>query len=148
MDFCWSLMLFRAGLSFFPFQIASCFVLGFSPPPCYNDCHDFANDFSVLSLLFELYDLFEWKHLGILSRPLTQFLWTPLLITSHFFQDVISSTCRFFQTWPDTDTALNVRTFHPSSWAWSSQAYWMKKLLSGMPHTISPVLCPSPLHST
>lgn len=125
---------------------------GFLPAPVIQMmlwlCQQFLCAFwTVFSLLFELYDFFLCGNTQLSWVDLfTQFLWMPLLITSHFSQNVISTTCTFFQT--DTDTALNVRTSHPSSWAWNSQTYWMKKLLSGMPHTILPVLCPSPLHST
>lgn len=83
----------------------------------------------------------SWVHLS------TQFLWMPLLIPSNLSHDVIPSTSTFFQTRPDTDTALDFLNIKTSHLSWSLQTHSTKKLLSGIPHTILPV-CSSPLHST
>lgn len=123
MNLCWAVVLFRAGLSCFFFQIAAFFVLGCSPAQWYRWWYDFTSDFSVFSRQSLNYP-FIWTLWFFCVETLRYreqssphiFLWLPLLIASHFSQDVIPSTCTFFQTWPDTDTAVDfliVKTSHP-----------------------------------
>ena len=91
---------------------------------------------TVSSLLFELCEFSVWKHSSVLSRPLHTIF---VNASPHHFWFIPECHSQYMHVFPDltcTDTALdfrNIRTSHPSSWAWSSQTHAIKKLLSGTP---------------